>query len=99
MCQKGRTLGKGYGIEEGVVGNTFGEHIDNLKNIIGNICEHKIKKSIFTPPPPKEIKSSLVYVQSSHWLHAYYILNMVLHEDIILFVMTLQEGIASCDAK
>jgi hypothetical protein len=61
--------------------------------------ETQEKKSILAPPSPKENKSSLVYVESSHWLHAYYILNMVLHEDIILFVMTLQEGIASCDAK
>jgi hypothetical protein len=33
---KGKTLGKGYGIKQGVIGNSLGEHIQNLRNIIGS---------------------------------------------------------------
>jgi len=38
-CEKGRTLGKTYGIKYGVIGNTPGEHIENLRNILGTHWE------------------------------------------------------------
>jgi len=33
--EKGRILGKTYGIKGGAIGNTLGEHIANLWNILG----------------------------------------------------------------
>ncbi len=60
--EKGRTLGKGYGIKWGAIGNTLGEKhvkcIENLRNIIWNIWEHaknmmkhkNKKNSIHTTP-------------------------------------------------
>jgi hypothetical protein len=34
--EKGRTLGKGYGIKSGANGNSFGKHIGNLGNDMKN---------------------------------------------------------------
>jgi hypothetical protein len=37
--EKERTLGKEYGIRQGAIANTLREHIENLRNIIGNRLE------------------------------------------------------------
>jgi hypothetical protein len=37
--EKGRTLGKTYGIKGGAIGNTLGEHIGNLGKILGTQWE------------------------------------------------------------
>jgi hypothetical protein len=34
--EKRRTLGKGYGLKGGAIGNTLGEHIQNFRNNVGN---------------------------------------------------------------
>jgi hypothetical protein len=31
---KGRTLGKHMGFKQGAIGNTLGEHMENLRNIL-----------------------------------------------------------------
>jgi hypothetical protein len=75
----GRTLGKRYGMEQSAIGNivkTWGTSLGTYGNTR--------QKTPSSHPSPKEKKSSLVYVQSSHWLHAYYILNMVLREDHVI---------------
>jgi hypothetical protein len=35
--EKGRTLGKTYRLKLGVIGNTLGEYIGNLGNILGTL--------------------------------------------------------------
>ncbi len=76
--EKGRTLGKTYGIKarcywkhrEHIV-NLIGTHWELEGNILGT--KGKIKK-ILSPPPPnlkllgKKIKSLWVHAEASHWL-------------------------------
>jgi hypothetical protein len=50
--EKGRTLGKTYGIKQGAIGNTHEEHIGNLGNMKGTYWEQR-KNEKKNPPLPQ----------------------------------------------
>jgi hypothetical protein len=61
ICEKGRTLSKTYGIKARAIGNTHGEHIENLLEQIKN----EKKSSSFPPPfPPQNLKEN---PWGTHW--------------------------------
>jgi hypothetical protein len=50
---KGRTLGKGFRIKWGDIGNTLGKCHGNMRNIIGNVRIKKFHPLTTSPPPAK----------------------------------------------
>jgi hypothetical protein len=78
------------GEKPGAIGNTFGEHIGNLENLMGTHWEHvenkgKMKKILLPPPPhtqnlkEKNNKALWLHAEPSHWLHEISISKTVHH--------------------
>ncbi len=79
--RSGGLWAKHMGLKWGAIGNTFGEHIGNLGNMLGT--KGKWKKSSPSSPHPKLkrkiIKELWVHVEPTHWLHEISISITVIH--------------------